>query len=334
MMMGLEQFLEQNYNRLLTQQRLKQPKRSEFVKQSLQHALGKFSEIQSSYTVEQLESTVFSTYIREKIMLHIDGYLSLPIYILTPLEGEGKLPTVLALHGHGYGSKEIVGLAATGEQDTGETIHKHFAVKLVERGMKVIAPEIIGYGERVLDVDKQAGKQCSCYRLATHLLLSGRTVAGIRVAEALRAVDYIETLNDVDPKRIGIMGFSGGGLLAAYSAALDDRFKAAVLCGFTSTFKDSILRDEHCIDNYLPGILQTAELPEIIGLLAPRPLFIESGTEDKVFPITGVKLAIEQLEQIYKQHEAEAALQIDIFQGVHEINGRVAYDWLKEVLMR
>lgn len=338
-MMGLERFLEESYNQALLKQSnrsaasIAEDHQTEHTKQALQQCLGSYAELKGAIRVELLHTALFNTFIREKVLLHIDGYLALPLYILTPLKVDGKLPAVLALHGHGYGNNEIVGLTETGQEDHGETIHKHFAVKLVERGLKVFAPEIIGFGQRMLDVDRDAGKRSSCYRLATHLLLNGRTLAGLRIAEALRVVDFIETLDDVDSRRIGIMGFSGGGLLAAYAAVLDQRFKATVLCGFTSTFKESILDREHCIDNYIPGILQIGELPDIIGQIAPRRLFIESGIEDTVFPITGVKHAVEQLQQIYTAIGAQAALQVDFFHGVHEINGRQVYDWLKKSLL-
>lgn len=349
-MLNLEEFLVKNYKQAIDKQvnvelnneldndlenypLSKQLDKQLHMKQAIVKCLGEFPEIKAAFTVTRLERVVFATHIREKMLLRIEGHPAMPIYVLTPLESTEKLPAVLALHGHGYGSKEIVGLTASGEEDEGATIHQHFAVKLVQQGIKVIAPEVIGFGERMLDIDIHAKKPCSCYRLSTHLLVSGKTLAGLRIAEALRIIDFMETLADIDQQRLGIMGFSGGGLIASYTAALDQRIKAAVLCGFTSTFQASILHDEHCIDNYIPGILNVAELPQIVGLIAPRKLFIESGYQDKVFPIEGVKAAIEQLEQVFAMYGAEAALATDLFEGVHEINGRQAYSWLKAALI-
>lgn len=73
------------------------------------------------------------------------------------------------------------------------------------------------------------------------------------------------------------MGISGGGLVAAFASALDERIKAAVVSGYVNTFEASIMAIRHCIDNYVPGLLQDAEMPDIVGLIAPRPLLIESG---------------------------------------------------------
>ena len=102
--------------------------------------------------------------------------------------------------------------------------------------------------------DGQVGNS-SCQTLASHLLLYGISLAGLRVQEAQRAFDYLVSREDVDASRIGCFGFSGGGLLAAYTAALDERIQATVLCAFTNTFKGSIMGVRHCIDNYLPGVL-------------------------------------------------------------------------------
>ena len=85
--------------------------------------------------------------------------------------------------------------------------------------------------------------------------------------------------------KIGCMGISGGGLVAAFTSILDERIKATVISGYTSTFKGSIMDRRHCLDNYIPGILEYTEMPDLIGLIAPRALFIEAGTADHLFPL-------------------------------------------------
>jgi len=67
--------------------------------------------------------------------------------------------------------------------------------------------------------------------------------------------------------------FSG----ALFSAALEPRIRAAMVSGYLNTFRDSVFSLSHCIDNYVPGILNWAEMYDIAGLIAPRPLFAESG---------------------------------------------------------
>src|SRR4029079_3378382 len=93
-----------------------------------------------------------------------------------------------------------------------------------------------------------------------------------------------ETRKTLDASRIGCVGISGGGTCTLFSAALEPRIKAAMVSGYLNTFRDSIVSISHCMDNYVPGIMNWAEMYDVAGLIAPRPLVIESGR-------TGHKLA-------------------------------------------
>lgn len=305
------------------------------LKERLQSSLGSFEDMRSPLEPVLLERVEYDEYIRERVEIGTVTGLRMPVYVLIPKAGNrpvepGKLPGMLALHGHGYGSREVVGLAADGtilQQKKGG--HNSFALELMKQGHIVVAPEMIGLGDRRLIRDTKPGKdRSSCVSLTGQLLMYGMSLAGLRVFEALRALDYLSSRSEVNPDQIGCMGFSGGGLVAAYASALDERIQAAVLCAFTNTFKGSILSINHCIDNFIPGVLDYAELPELIGLIAPRPLFIESGENDPIFPSASARTAIEIIRDIYRKEDALDRLQYDIFPGVHEVNGRAAYPWL------
>jgi dienelactone hydrolase len=274
-------------------------------------------------------------YFLERIVYSTDSHLLVPAYVLIPKQLTGRAPAVIAWHGHGYGSREIVGLQPDGAVDDSQPgIHNHFAVQLVNRGMVVIAPEIIGFGDRRLSVDKTKDpkKTSSCFSLASRLLLYGRTLAGLRIYEAIRSLDYLLTREEVDVDRIGSMGFSGGGMIASLSSALDERIKATVISAFTSTFRGSLLSMNHCIDNYIPSILPYADLPELIGLIAPRALFVESGIDDTLFPVDSVREAIGVLEGIYEAEGTSGRFEVDLFPGKHEVSGRKSFDWLAQQL--
>jgi dienelactone hydrolase len=163
-------------------------------------------------------------------------------------------------------------------------------------------------------------------------MMLGKTLTGLRVTEVLKAFNYLAARPEVDANRIGLMGFSGGALIGYVSAVLEARISATVLTGFTNTIKDSIFAVHHCIDNYTPSLLVHAELPELIGLIAPRPLFLESGDKDPIFPVDGFRKAAADIQAIYDAEGAGAQLETDLFPGVHEISGRRAYDWLKDSL--
>ncbi|MBD0381351.1 dienelactone hydrolase family protein [Paenibacillus sedimenti] len=282
-----------------------------------------------------LERVELADHIRERVEFGTVWGLRVPAYVLLPKQLAGKGAAVLALHGHGYGSRQIVGLLPDGTENDGPPdLHGNYALELVRRGLIVIAPEVFGFGDRRLAADQTAGQfgNSSCQSLASHLLMYGISLAGLRVQEALRALDYLISREEVDPKRIGCIGFSGGGLIGAYASAIDERVKATLLCAFTNTFKGSIMHVRHCIDNYVPGVLGYAELPDLIGLIAPRALFIESGKQDPIFPIETVYAAIEHLRKLYVEVNAESRFGVHLFEGVHEVNGSMSYPWLVGML--
>ncbi|MCI3926294.1 alpha/beta hydrolase family protein [Paenibacillus sp. TRM 82003] len=283
---------------------------------------------------ETIEEVRCDGYVRQRVVITTIEGLRMPMYVLLPEGGGGPAPVVVALHGHGYGSREIVGLEPDGSERQGDPgLHKDFAVSLAKRGFVVAAPELLGFGDRRFEEDaKQGPKANSCFRLAAHLMMMGSTLPGYRMYEVMRAIDYIASRPEAKADRIGCMGISGGGLVAAFAAALDPRLRASVISGYANTFQGSILDRNHCLDNYVPGILHECEMPDVLGLLAPRPLLIESGSEDRVFPIRPAKEAYAALERIYRKAGAPDSLAADFFEGGHEISGAAAYDWLAQQL--
>lgn len=301
------------------------------LKQGLPRLLGEFAELDGDLAPCLLEKFEIGDISVERVVYRAGPQLEIPAYVLKRKDLSGRAPAIMAWHGHGYGSKEISGLLPDGTIDEAESgIHQHYALKLARKGAVVIAPEVVGFGERRLENDaaKDPRKNSSCQALAGRLLLVGKTLPGLRVREARRAVDYALTRNDVDPDRIGCIGFSGGGLIAAFSAAEDERIRAAVVCGFTNTFRGAIYSINHCIDNYVPSMMEFADLPEWMGLIAPRALFVESGENDPLFPQMTVREAERMLRSIYMEEGVPEQFEADIFPGKHEVSGRKSFDWL------
>lgn len=333
----LKELYEQTASRRALENEGRAPdERKQRMKERLESSLGEFNLTgQGQVQPKLLERIEFADYTRERVELSIVEGLSFGAYLLIPKGVPGKLPGVIAVHGHGYGSRQICGMLADGTPDPGHTdIYRHFALELVRLGMVVIAPDVIGFGERALqsDLDADPESPSSCYMMSAQLLMMGKTLTGLRVAEMRGALDYFAGREEVDPSRIGIAGFSGGSLIAYVTAVLDERIRAVNLIGFPNTFKDSIMAVHHCVCNYTPGILEIGELPELIGLIAPRPLFLESGDRDPIFPKRGFELAAEELRAIYRDAGAEDRFGWDLFPGVHEVSGRRSFGWLKQML--
>lgn len=277
-----------------------------------------------------LEQDACVGYIRYKYAFDYGSSLVLPVYVLVPDGLNPPLPVVVACHGHGAGAGEIIGLTKNSQSGLHEPgYQKDFAIELVKRGFFVIVPELLGFGEARSQKDPAAASSDnSCYHISTYLLALGLNMAGMRVYQVMRLIDYINRLELADSDRIGCMGISGGGLVCAFAAAMDLRIKAAVISGYANTFKDSIHAIYHCIDNYIPGMLEVAEMPELISLIAPRPLLWENGTEDKIFPVDFARKAESRVRRSYRLLGADEKFLVDYFPGDHQIWGNKAYDWL------
>jgi hypothetical protein len=77
----------------------------------------------------------------------------------------------------------------------------------------------------------------------------------------------------------------------------------------------------HCIDNYVPGILHWAEMYDVAGLIAPRPLFSEGGDKDPIFPVAATRESYSRARRVYEVFGAPDSIQQEIFEGVHEFHG-------------
>jgi dienelactone hydrolase len=293
----------------------------------------------SSLSPQIIEEVDRRDYIRHKVLIHPWQHAVMPVYILVPKNRPGPFPTVLALHGHGYGVKDIVGLWEDGEErTTPDGYHQDFGVALVRRGFLVAAPEISCFGERQTDfsyLNPNFGQEAptTCEHTAALALHLGGSAAGLRVRETIRLVDYLSTRSDVDLARLGAMGISGGGMHTLFSSCVDERIRACVISGYFSTFRDSILAMAHCLCNFVPGLHQFGEMYDLAGLIAPRPMLIEAGSRDPIFPVAAVRSSFEKTRQVYDMFGTNA-LAADFFEGRHQISGRLAYDFLSASLSK
>jgi dienelactone hydrolase len=283
---------------------------------------------------------VFETeqYRRETVLfqsraeLTVFGYFFVPKRTALP----GSRPCVICVPGHGRGVDSICGVDEKGQLrpwgQWGE-YQADFALQAIAHGYTVFAIEQLGFGRRRDAAAVKAGAdQSSCQPASGAAFLLGETMTAWRVWDVIRAVDYLQTRREVDAERLGVMGISGGGLTSFFSAALDERISAAVVSGYFNTFKACIFSLSHCIDNYFPGMLQLVEMPDIAGLIAPRPVFFESGTKDNIFPIEATRQAYRQAQRIYRVFGAPKNTQLEIFEGEHQFWGRGAFEFLAKQL--
>jgi dienelactone hydrolase len=282
------------------------------------------------------ETREFTRYVRETVRFESRPGLEVFGYFLTPKGCPPRSPAVLCLPGHGRGVDSIVGIAEDQSQrdpDKPDEYQMDFALQCVAHGYPAFAIEQISFGHRRDRQAQQAGAGASsCTRDSAAALMLGETMTGWRVWDAMRSLDYMATRPEVDPKRMVTTGISGGGLTSFWTACLDTRVRAAVVSGYFNTFRDSILAVDHCVDNYVPGVLKVVEEPDMAGLIAPRLLFCESGTKDSIFPLPAFERACARAREIYAAFGAPQNFGAEVFAGEHQFHGKGAFRFLKDRL--
>ncbi len=250
-----------------------------------------------------LETRAFAGYRREKVVFDSRPGVSVLAYVLIPNNATMPSPVVICVPGHGRGVDDIVGIDDQGRDRTDKAGYQHdFAIQVAEAGMAAVAIEPLGFGCRRDAITARKGLGTSaCQPAAGGAMLVGETMIGWRVWDVMRAVDYIASRPDFDAARIGLMGISGGGTVTVFGTALEPRIRAAMVSGYLNTFEHSIGSLSHCIDNYVPGILNWAEMYDVAGLIAPRPLFVESGERDNIFPIAASIDSFNRVREIYRR---------------------------------
>jgi dienelactone hydrolase len=284
---------------------------------------------------EVLETRDLGAYTRERVAFDTRPGLSAVGYLLLPKDRPRPLPAIVALPGHGRGVDDIVGLAPDGSQiaDRTSNYSRQYAVQCAERGYAVLALEQLAFGaRRDAAARRSAPTTDSCRPAACAALLFGQTMIGWRAWDAMRAIDYVSTRPEVDARRVATLGCSGGGTASLFTAALDERVKAAVVSAYFNTFRDSIVQISHCPDNYVPGLLQDVELYDLAGLVAPRALFVESGRNDRIFPVQGFTTAAEKARAIYQAFGAADRVGSEVHPGAHEFHGVGAFAFLERAL--
>ena len=263
-------------------------------------------------------------YDRKSLAIETAPGLWVPAFLLVPHGGTKPRPAIICCHGHGTGMNGLVGLTEDGRpRRVGGGYQHDFAIQAVRAGFVALTYDQCGFGRRRdFAFNRAQGLTNACEQPSKNALHWALTMTGIRVWDALRMVDLLQARPEVARRRIGMVGISGGGLVTQFAAALDDRIRSAGVSGYCNRFADCILSIRHCIDNYVPGLGRLADSGDIAALIAPRPLLIQAGTRDPLFPIAATRAAVGKLKRCYALLGASRSLETDIFDGGHQFRGR------------
>jgi cephalosporin-C deacetylase-like acetyl esterase len=214
-----------------------------------------------------------------------------------PKKGKRPYPAVLLVHGHSFAQKAY-------------TVYQKVAVHLARNGYAVLAVDFVGGGERTPQRHENL-----------YMYMAGQTVQGLMVWDNMRAIDYLMTRREIDPRRIGITGSSGGGNQTAFTTVFDERIAASAPVNAVCMFDEhmAIGIDSFCQCEVIPGIWQFAEYSDLMATVAPRPLLICQAVKDRLFPIKGAR------EVYYRAREVYRAFGVEDRIGLHEDYGPHSY---------
>jgi dienelactone hydrolase len=272
--------------------------------------------------LETLESVQCDGYRREKVVFDTEETMSVPAYLLVPDARADGSPgaAVLACHGHGPGKAQVVGLEHT------DMPNADYALQLARRGYVVLAPDLRCFGERL---DWNPEDHYACDTNLVHAAMAGWNPLAQNIWDLRRSLDVLQEHPLVDPTRLGMVGISYGGTVTLFTAAVDERVAASVVSGYFSSWAESHKMPWNmCGSQIMFGMLGRLEHEDLGALVAPRPLLVETGTEDPLFPLPAATESVRRTRLVYAHQGADERLGHDVFEGGHQWHGVEAMPFL------
>ena len=276
-----------------------------------------------------LDAVVTRTLEKEGVIVENLHFQSRPgLYVTAnlyrPRDHDGPLPAILYVCGHGAVRKDGISLG-------NKTHYQHHGGWFARNGYICLTLDTIQLGEI-------EGIHHGTYREKMWWWNNrGYTPAGVEAWNCVRALDYLETRDEVDRERIGVTGRSGGGAYSWWVAAIDDRIKAAVPVAGITSLKNHVVDgtvEGHCDCMFMVNTYGW-DYPMIAALVAPRPLLISNTDKDRIFPLDGVVDVYMKTRKIYQLYGATDRFGLHITEGPHKDTQELrvhAFRWLNRFL--
>ena len=242
---------------------------------------------------------------------------SIPALLLIPngVDAEHPAPAVAVWHQHAgqwhLGKSEPAGLA-------GDPMH-HTGVALAREGYVVLCPDAQCFEERQDPTGKLKGGAYERFEFL-RAVVAGKCMAWKNILDMRRAVDFLVSRPEVQAGKIGCYGHSMGSTHTWLVGPWDPRLKCLVGNCCLPTYK-AIHREHmlHCFPNFVPGIFEHGDTPDIAALIAPRPLLLNFGEKDGGSPIDAVRAGLRVIENAYASMHAEKNFQAYIEPGAGHV---------------
>lgn len=253
---------------------------------------------------------------------HVCGNLYRPLG-----RGAGPFPGVLNPHGHWKEGRLT---------DAQEGSVPARCINFARRGMVALAYDMVGYNDTFFaNHPRETGAGFDFYQrhrlFATNALcqLWGISLMGLQSWNSLRALDFLESLPDVDSRRLACTGASGGGTQTFMLGVLDDRLAAqAPVCMVSHSMQGG------CACENAPGLRVRFSNMEIAAAAAPRPQLLVAATGDWTKHTPTVEgPALESIYRLLGTPERFRAVQFEAGHNYNQTSREVVYAWFERWLL-
>lgn len=270
-------------------------------------------------------------YKAKKIEIQLSRYYTVPAYILIP-DGKGPFPAINLLHDHGAHlfigkEKTIRPLACEDSVVIKDAVNwsaggyegQFFGDFLARHGYIVLSTDAPMWGERG---QKEGPRRDKYDMIAGNMMMYGIDLSAWMTYDDIAATDYLASIPEVDSRRIGCTGWSMGAYRAWMLSALSDRIKAgAAVCWMVTTDEQMSFKyartENGGFANCFPGLRRWLDYPHVASIACPKPMLFINGSQDKLFPVAGVKKAFQIMHDTWDSQGCGDRLVTELWEMPH-----------------
>ena len=284
----------------------------------------------NGYDVKVLYEEQRNGYKARKLEIRLSRYYTVPAYLLIP-DGKGPFPAVNVLHDHGahlfIGKEKVIRPLACEDsvvvKDAEEWVKnyegQYFGDYLAQHGYVVFSSDAPMWGERG---QKEGPRRDRYDMIAGNMMMYGIDLSAYMTFDDIRATDYLASLSEVDSLRIGCTGWSMGAYRAWMLSALSDHIKAgAAVCWMVTTDEQLSFRysrtENGGFANCLPGLRRWLDYPHVASIACPKPMLFINGSQDKLFPVAGVKKAFQTMHEVWDSQGVGDRIETELWEMPH-----------------